>query len=406
MIKLMESWCPQLKLNRNKIMTQAINTPFMKSIIYSRLALAVVVAAFLAACSAATPEDDKQGRLEKLREQQASLTKEIQKLQSEIETETPDSLKTVRAKDVGVSELTLRKFDHFVQTQGHVESENNILVSAKSMGVITHVNVTEGQQVSKGQVLAQIDNSVIERSIEAMESQLELATSVYERQKNLWDQKIGTEVQFLQARTQKESLEKQLASLREQNDMARIKAPISGTVDDIFVKVGENIAPGMPAVRVVNAADLKIQARVSEAYITDINKGDEVLVNISELKKEVEARVTFVSKTIDLLSRTFNVEIALPSSPELRPNMTATVKIVFESNPSAVVVPINLVQEINDQKVVYIAEQKGQHMVATRRVITIDGIYGNLAEVKGLNAGDKLITVGYQGLNDGDYIKI
>ncbi|MEX2232568.1 MAG: efflux RND transporter periplasmic adaptor subunit, partial [Cyclobacteriaceae bacterium] len=261
----------------------------MKSTIYSRFAFAVVIVALLAACSAATPEDDKQARLEKLQEQQASLNKEILKLQSEIETETPDSLKTIKAKDVGVSELTLQKFDHFVQTQGHVESENNILVSAKSMGVVTHVNVTEGQQVSKGQVLAQIDNSVIERSIEGMESQLELATSVYERQKNLWDQKIGTEVQFLQAKTQKESLEKQLASLLEQNDMARIKAPISGTVDEIFVKVGENIAPGMPAVRVVNAADLKIQARVSEAYITDIKKGDKVLVNISELKKEVEA---------------------------------------------------------------------------------------------------------------------
>ncbi|MEX2235614.1 MAG: efflux RND transporter periplasmic adaptor subunit, partial [Cyclobacteriaceae bacterium] len=126
----------------------------------------------------------------------------------------------------------------------------------------------------------------------------------------------------------------------------------------------------------------------------------------SELKKEVEARVTFVSKTIDLLSRTFNVEVALPSNPDLRPNMTATVKIVFESNPSAVVVPINLIQEINDEKIVYIAEQKGEHMVATRKVITVDGVYGNLAEVKGLSAGDKLITVGYQGLNDGDYIKI
>jgi RND family efflux transporter MFP subunit len=280
------------------------------------------------------------------------------------------------------------------------------MVSAKSMGVITRVNVTEGERVSKGQVLAQIDNSVIERSIEGMESQLELATSVYERQKNLWDQKIGTEVQFLQAKTNKESLEKQLASLREQSEMARIKAPISGTVDDVFVKVGENIAPGMPAVRVVNADDLKIQARVSEAYITDIKKGDKVLVNISELKKEVEARVTFVSKTIDLLSRTFNVEVALPSRPELRPNMTATVKIIFDSSSDALVVPVNVIQEINKEKIVYVAEQKGNQSVATRKVITVEGVYGNQAAVKGLNAGDKLITVGYQGLNDGDFIKI
>lgn len=378
----------------------------MKLSIYSRFAFAVTMAALLAACSAATPDDDKNARLTNLKEQQASITREIQKLESELAKENPDSISNIRAKDVGVSELTLQKFDHYVQTQGHIESDNNILVSAESMGVIRNVYVTEGQYVSKGQVMAQIDNSVISRSMESMEAQLELATSVYERQKNLWDQKIGTEVQFLQAKTGKESLEKQLASLREQKDMTRIKSPINGTVDAISVKVGENIAPGMPAVRVVNTADLKLQARVSEAYITEIKKGNKVLVNISELKKEVEATVTFVSKTIDLLSRTFNVEVDLPSDPGLRPNMTATVKIIFASDPSAVVVPINVIQEINDEKVVYVAAEKGKQTIATRKVITVDGVFGNVAQVKGLNAGDKLITVGYQGLNDGDFIKL
>jgi membrane fusion protein, multidrug efflux system len=377
----------------------------MKLNMYTRITFAVILAAFLAACSA-TSADERKERLEKLKEQQASITKEIQKLESEIAAENPDSLANVRTKDVGVSELSTQKFDHYVQTQGHIESDNNVMVSAEAMGVIQNVFVTEGQQVSKGQTLAQIDNSVIQRNIESMEAQLELATSVYERQKNLWDQKIGTEVQFLQAKTGKESLEKQIASLREQNDKTRIKAPISGTVDEIFMNAGETAAPGMPAVRVVNTSDLKIQARVSEAYITQIKKGDKVLVNISELKKDMEAKVTFVSKTIDLLSRTFNVEVALPSNPELRPNMTATVKVVFESNPSAIVVPINVIQEINGEKVVYVAEEKGRQTVAARKVVTVEGVYGNLAEVKGLSAGAKLITVGYQGLNDGDYIKL
>jgi len=392
--------------NRNNHMTEAINTPFMKFNVFTRIAVAGVIAVFLAACSATTREDDKAARLAELKEQQASLTKEIQKLESEISQENPDSVVAVRAKDVGVSELAVQKFDHYVQTQGHIESDNNVLVSAEMMGVVTNVYVTEGQSVSRGQVLAQIDNSVMSRNIEYMEAQLELATSVYERQKNLWDQKIGTEVQFLQAKTGKESLEKQLASLREQKDKTRIKSPISGTVDEITVKVGENIAPGAPAVRVVNTSDLKIQAPVSEAYVTDIKKGDKVLVNISELDKEVEAKVTFVSRTIDRLSRTFNVEVALPSNPDLRPNMTAIVKIIFQSDPDALVVPINIVQEINGEKVVYVAEERGRHMVATRKVITVEGVYGNLAHVKGLNAGEKLITVGYQGLNDGDYIKI
>ena len=378
----------------------------MKLNFFSRIAFAVALAGFLAACSATSADDDKNARLQKLKEQQAAITKEIQKLESEIAAANPDSMQNVRMKDVNVTELKLQKFDHYVQTQGHIESDNNVLVSAESMGVVTGLFVTEGQKVSKGQTLAQIDNSVIMRNIESMQAQLDLATSVYERQKNLWDQKIGTEVQFLQAKTNKESLEKQLASLREQNDKTRIKAPISGTIDDVNIKAGENVAPGVPAFRVVNNNDLKIKARVSEAYVTDVKKGDKALVDVSELDKEVEATVTFVGRTIDPLSRTFVVEVALPSAPELRPNMTTTVKIIFDSDPSAVVVPINLIQDINNEKVVYVAEQKGKHMIAARKVVTIDGVYGNIAQVNGLNAGDKIITVGYQGLNDGDYIKI
>ncbi len=373
---------------------------------YTRIAFAAVIVGFLAGCSATSADEDKQARLEKLKEQEAAISKEIAKLESEIAAANPDAAANVRIKSVGVVEIKPRNFDHYIETQGHVESENSVLVSAETMGVVQRVFVTEGQHVSKGQIIAQIDNAVIKRNIESMEAQLELARSVFERQKNLWDQKIGTEVQFLQAKTNKESLEKQLASLREQNDKTRVKAPMSGTVDEIFPKEGETISPGMPAVRVVNTSNLKIQARVSEAYVTDIKKGDKVLVNISELRKTVEAKVTFVSKTIDRLSRTFNVEVALPSDPDLRPNMTATVRIIFESDPDALVVPINVVQEINEEKVVYVAREEGNHLVAERKVITINGVYGNEAEVSGLEAGDKLITVGYQGLNDGDHIEI
>jgi RND family efflux transporter MFP subunit len=266
--------------------------------------------------------------------------------------------------------------------------------------------VKEGQQVSKGQVLAQIDNSIIMRSIEAQKSQLELAKTVFERQKNLWDQKIGTEVQYLQAKTNKESLEKQLESLNEQNDMMRIKAPISGTVDNVSIKIGENIAPGMPAVRVVNTSDLKLVANVSEAYVTNIKKGNSAVISIPELKKEITAKVTFVGKTIDPLSRTFPVEIKLPDDGDLRPNMTGILKVIFHTEPSTIVVPVNVVQELNKEKIVFIAETDGKQTVARKKVVTVEGVYDNLAQVKGLNAGDKVITFGYQGLNDGQVIKI
>lgn len=376
----------------------------MKSRLYTTTAT-LTLAIFLAACSATTPEDDKQGRLDKLKEEQAILTEKIQKLEAQIAAENPTASK-VRSKAVSVSVLSPRVFDHFVQTQGKVESEYNILVSAKTMGVVTNVYVTEGQSVSKGQVIAQLDNSVILRNIEGMKSQLELATSVFERQKNLWDQKIGTEVQYLQAKTNKESLEKQLASLNEQNDMTRIKSPISGVVDQVVVKIGENISPGMPAARIVNSSELKIVADVSEAYVTNIKKGNKVMVHIPELKQDIEAKVTFVGRTIDPLSRTFRVDVKMPSLENLRPNMTGIIKVIFHTEPSAITVPVNLVQEVNGEKVVYVAEDAGNQTVARKKVVEVGGVFNNLAQVDGLEEGDSIITVGYQGLNDGDVVKI
>jgi membrane fusion protein, multidrug efflux system len=378
----------------------------MKSIIYTRLAVFFTVAALLGACSAAAPENDKKARLETLKKEQSDLAKEIKNLEEQIAKENPDAESNVKAKEVNVTKLEAKNFDHYVQTQGHIESENNIMVSAKSMGVIEEVYVQEGQQVSKGQVIARIDNSVISRSIESMKTQLELANTVYERQKNLWDQKIGTEVQFLQAKTNKESLEKQIASLQEQSEMTRIKAPITGTIDEIHVKVGENIAPGMPAARVVNSNDLKLVASISEAYISDVKKGNKVIIIVPELKKEIIGTVAFVSKNIDAMSRTFNVEVNLKSQPELRPNMTATVKVVFTTAEDAIVVPINVIQTLNNEKIVYVAEPKGKQIVARKRKVTVDGVYNNQAQVQGLKGGDQLITFGYQGLNDGEVIKI
>lgn len=378
----------------------------MKSSLYIRLSV-LALAGILAACSATTPDNDKQSRLEKLKTERASLDKEIKALQEEIAKATPDSAASkVKTKDVAVTDLVPRPFNHYVQTQASVDAEDNLVLSAKTMGFVTAVYVTEGQQVSKGQTLVQLDNSVIKQNIEAMKAQLELATAVYNRQKNLWDQKIGTEVQFLQARTNKENLERQIKSLQEQSDLSRVTSPISGTVDMVNAKLGMSMQPGMPAVRVVNTSNLKLVAHVSEAYVTSIKKGNEVLVNIPELNKELKAKVSFVGKNIDQLSRTFSVEIKLPSLADLRPNMTGIVKIIFHSEVSTLVVPVNVVQDINNQKVVYVAETDGKQTVARRKVVTVDAVYDNLAQIQGLKAGDKVITFGYQGLNDGQAIKL
>lgn len=371
----------------------------MKSITYIRYSLLIALIATVTAC---TP--DKKAELEKLKKEQAELSTKIAKLEGDVAALYPDS--TVRSKDVAVQVLRPQTFDHYVQTQGHVEAEDNIMVSAQSMGMVTQVYVKEGQAVSKGQVLAQIDNSIILRNIEGMKSQLELATSVYERQKNLWDQKIGTEVQFLQARTSKESLEKQLAVLQEQNDMMRIKSPINGTVDAVSVKIGENIAPGQPAARVVNTSNLKLVTGISESFISNVKKGDKVEVTIPGLNKDINGTVTFVGRTIDLMSRTFAVEVKLPSNTNLSPNMSAVIKVIYHTTKAAIVVPVNVVQNVNGEKIVYIAEMYGKNMVVRKKKVDVVGVFGNGAEVTGLKAGDKVVTVGYQSLSDGEFVKI
>jgi len=377
----------------------------MKTKIYTQAILALVIGAFVASCAGAAK--DKETQLKELREQHANIGKEIAKLEKEIAASKPagDPSK-LKAKEVIVSELKPVVFDHYVKTQGAVESEQNIEVSAKAPGVVTHVFVREGEMVSAGATLAQTDNSLIIRGIDELKAQLELANTVYDRQKNLWDQKIGTEVQYLQAKSNKESLERRLASLQEQNEQTKIKAPVSGVVDAVNVKVGMNIAPGIAAARVVNNSDLKITSRVSEIYANQLKKGDKVVVTFPDINKTITTKLTFVARNIDALSRTFTVEADLPSDPQLRPNMTAVIRVVFETSPKAIVVPINVVQTINNEKVVYVAEQNGDKAVARKKVVKIDGVFDNQAEVEGLASGDKVITTGYQGLTDGDFIKL
>lgn len=375
----------------------------MKRSNFYTLFMAFFAAAVVVGCSAST---DKNAQLKKLKDQQVSLAKDIASLEKELTAAQPETAAS-KSKEVVIIGLAPRKFDKYVQTQGFVESIDNILVSAKSAGVITQVLVREGDVVAKGQTLAQIDNSLLTRNIEELKSSMNLVNIVYERQKNLWDQKIGTEVQYLQAKNNKENLERRLATLQEQLEMSKIKSPIAGVVDKVNARIGENAAPGIPEFRVINNNDLRISAKVSEAYISSIKKGNKSMVTFSDYDKKIEAPVSFVARNIDPLTRSFVVEVKLPSSADLRPNMTAVLRVIFTSIPSTLCVPVNVVQEINGEKVVYIAENDGKQLVARKRIVKIDGVYDNYAQViSGLANGDKIITVGYQGLNDGEFIKI
>jgi membrane fusion protein (multidrug efflux system) len=366
----------------------------------------VTLAVFLASCGATST--DKQSQLEGLKKQQKEIADQIAALEKELAgAPGAAATKTSKSKEVSVTELKTGTFNYFIQTQGGIDAEENVLVSAKTPGIVTQVYVKEGQAVAIGQVLAQVDNSLIVKGIEELKSGLEMATITYDRQKSLWDQKIGTEMQYLNTKNAKEGLERKLATLNEQNEQSKIKSPINGTVEEVFAKTGENTAPGMPAFRVIGSNNLKVIAKVSEAYINQIKVGNKVSAQLLELGKKFESRVTFVGRNIDPLSRTFTVEIPVTGGVDARPNMSATIQITFNTVASALSVPVNVVQTINDEKIVYVAEESNGKLVARRRVVEVGGVYSNQAEIKsGLKAGDKVITFGYQGLNDGESVKI
>lgn len=370
--------------------------------------LATGVVVLLAACGGGNSLETKKAELEKLKAQQAEITAQIASLQEEIAT-MGDSAATdnTKAKIVAVTAVTKQVFMHAVDVQGRVDGDENITYSAKVPAVVKRVNVKAGDRVSAGQVLVELDADVVKAQIETLKKGLELANTVYEKRKSLWEQKVGSEIEFLQAKNQKESLEKQIASARENLDMYLIKSEYSGTVDLVSIKVGQGVAPGVPAVSVVNPAALKIKADLSESYANVVKQGNPVLINFPDINKSVKASVTYSSKSINALTRTFNVEVALPNDNDLHPNMVAELKIVDYENKTALVIPINTIQEIDGEKLVYItAKNEKNENIAKKVVVTVGKTYGTTAEIlTGLNEGDQIITTGFQDLTDGQVIK-
>lgn len=366
----------------------------MKTSLY---AIALVI--FFASCSSEKPQDRK-AELEQLKKERSTLNGKIEQLEAELGQKSAQT----DLKDVATVELSETHFKNYVEVQGKVDAEDNVEIMPESPGMVTGIFVKVGQHVNKGQVLAQLDDKVLRQSIAQLQTQLDLATTVFARQKNLWDQKIGTEVQYLTARSQKEGLEKQLAGLRSQSAMNRIKSPISGTVDAMELKLGASVAPGSPTgIRIVNASRLKVKALVSENYASKVNQGDEVQISLPDVPENLQAKISFAAKVIDPVSRGFNVEVKLPSNRRYRPNMLAILKIVDYKNDHALIVPVNAIQKSESSEYVYLAVN-GKAKKADIRTGKISD--GKAEVLSGLKAGDKLITSGFQDLNEGDGVKL
>ncbi len=346
----------------------------------------------------------KKGELTKLKTQQQTIAGQIKTLEKEIaQLDTSKAASEARRKGVVVGVLEPVLFQHYIELQGAVDAKNSVLVTPKTGGAVTHMHVREGDYVKVGSPIAKIDDSILRESVEEVKTQLALVTTLYEKQKNLWDQKIGTEIQYLQAQNNKEALEKKLVTLATQLNQSEVVSPIAGVVDLVNVRVGELASPGMGIVRVVNLSNLKVTAKVADAYAASVKKGDPVVVQFPDLQKEYTARISFVSTTVDPLTRTFTIEANLPSSTDLKPNMMARIQINDANRKDALVVDQNYVQSTEEGQVVFVAE--GTERVARARRVTTGLSYnGKIEIVSGLSAGDLLITQGYQEVVDGQPI--
>ncbi|QCR23812.1 efflux RND transporter periplasmic adaptor subunit [Pontibacter sp. SGAir0037] len=367
--------------------------------------LGISFAAAITLLAACTNNPDKAAQLEALKKEQAELQTQIAQLEAELKAEGKGEQAQQKTVPVSVTAVTQEPFKHFLEVQGRVDFDQSAFVSARVPGVLTSVRVQRGDKVSKGQVMATIDAMLVEQNIQELRTRLELAKVAYEKQKNLWDQKIGTEMQYLTAKNNYESLQRNLATLQEQRNQYNIIAPINGVVDEVVPNAGEAVSPGVGIVRVVNTAGGKVVAEVSEAYLSKIKKGDEAVVYFPDLQQEATATVQVVSQYINPTSRTFIIELKLQNLGRevvLRPNLVSVVRIQDYKNETAISVPVNLVQKDEKSQFVYVAKKEGNGYIATRQEVDTGVSYDGRVEVlKGLSASDQVITAGYQNLNEG-----
>lgn len=306
---------------------------------------------------------------------------------------------TIEAKD----------FNRMIEVQASVLSDNQVYVSSETGGRLLSMLVKEGQYVNRGQLVATVDLQSLQDQKAELETSMSLAKDVYDRQKRLWDQNIGSEIQYLQAKNGYERLQKTMATLNTQLGKANIYAPISGVVDKEFLKAGELAAPGAPIVQMFNPNKLKITADIPETYLGKVKSGDKVEISIPAINEEMTKRISLLGRTIDPSNRTFKVEVATDSKKgTIKPNLLAELRFNDYSKKDAVTVPLEIVQqEVSGKKFVYTATEKNGKDIAVKKYITTgEGYEGDIIIEEGLSAGDRIIIDGARSISNGDAVKI
>ncbi|CAN5237945.1 efflux RND transporter periplasmic adaptor subunit [soil metagenome] len=372
-------------------------------------------ALFLASCGSKTDTGKgndlaaKKAKLAELKTQQQKVNDDITALEAEITKLDPSSKPAEKTKLVSLTPITPGNFTHYVDLQGSISADQIAYVAPRNGGgIVRALYVKKGDNVKKGQLLAKLDDAVYLKNVKQLESQLDYAKNIYQRQKNLWDQQIGTEVQLISAQNNVTNFEDQIATLKEQQDMTNIRADVSGTADIINVRVGEmftGYVGNQPQIGIVNNSALKVQVQVPERYIDKVNDGSNMIVTFPDLNKTFNTKIAISGNYIDPNNRSFFVEGKLPADKDLRPNLVAQVRIQDYAAANAITVPLNTLQTDEKGKYVMVAMNESGRLTARKKAVTIGELYEDKIEIKsGLQAGDQVITEGFQELYDGQLI--
>lgn len=364
----------------------------------------IATSLLLIACGEKSTDDlIKDKNITELKNRKATIQSELEKIDAALlnGNKAPES-------EALVSVVTVKDtvFNHYLEIQGNVNTKENILVQPEFSGTLTTLNVKAGQRVSKGQILGKVDDAGMSQQLASIENQYALAKTTFERQKNLWDKKIGSEIQFLQAQAQMISAQKSVAQMRAQVAKTVIRAPFSGTIDEVFVERGQVVAPSPQGLmRIVNLSNMYVSTTVPETYIGKLKPGTEVDVFLTSLGKTYKGKVRQVANFINPSNRSFGIEVSVPNPDNLlRPNQVAKLKIIDYTIKNAIAVPTNVVQEDGEHnKFVFIATNvNGKSGVAKKVLVKVGKSSNNVTEIlSGLTANDVIVTEGANNIADG-----
>lgn len=366
------------------------------------LAITLLSIIGFSACKQGEQSGDKKTQLAELKKQQASLNTQIAALEKELNAS--DTTRKQKEAPVTVAPVTPSVFNHYIELQGAVVAEDEYFLNAKAAGTIIRMNLNVGDRVKAGQVVADIDDDMLQQQLNELQKRYELAKEVFEKQESLWKQNIGSEVQFLTAKNNKEALEKTMATIAKSREYYKVVVPVSGVVEEVTLKLGQVISPGIPLAKIVNFSKLKLKADVPESYAGKIRSGNSVVVSFPDLQKDMSSKVSYVGSSVNAINRTFKVEVPLKGGESgLLPNMLGVIKVVDYSKTGAIVIPINMIKKDLEGDYVLV-EDAGK---AKKVSVKVGQLYADQAEISsGLKMGDKLIMTGHENLNEGDILKI